>query len=110
MICGDLYAHHSFTKNQHLSNLFFFPGSAAGAAALKYIYISTNTYYTCTGTTKRHVCTVRGSLGEANGRIDEGIAKKQGSKCNGICGLEMNQSFKKESIRKHESAKESKIT
>ena len=23
-------------KNQHLSNLFFFPGSAAGAAALKY--------------------------------------------------------------------------
>ena len=75
-----------------------------------YIYISTSTYYTCTGTTKRHVCTVRGSLGEANGRIDEGIAKKQGSKCNGICGLEMNQSFKKESILKHESAKESKIT
>lgn len=76
----------------------------------RHIYISTSTYYTCTGTTKRHVCTVRGSLGEANGRIDEGIAKKQGSKCNGICGLEMNQSFKKESILKHESAKESKIT
>jgi hypothetical protein len=26
-------------KNQHLSNLFFFPGSAAGAAALKYLII-----------------------------------------------------------------------